>query len=68
LLVVVNCDPHRVQETMVTVPLDEMGIGEDESYVVHDLLNGARYTWRGRRNYVRLDPRVQVGHVLRVER
>jgi starch synthase (maltosyl-transferring) len=68
LLIVVNLDPHRPQDTMVSVPIDEMGIGEDEPYVVHDLLTGARYTWRGRRNYVRLDPRTQVGHVLRVER
>ena len=68
LLIVVNLDPHRVQETMVTVPLQDMGIGDDEPYVVHDLLTGARYTWRGARNYVRLDPRTQIGHVLRVER
>jgi starch synthase (maltosyl-transferring) len=53
---------------MVHVPIDDMGIAEDEPYVVHDLLTGARYTWRGRRNYVRLDPRTAVGHVLRVER
>ena len=53
---------------MDPVRIDEMNIGEDEPYVVHDLLTGARYTWRGPRNYVRLDPRVQVGHVLRVER
>jgi starch synthase (maltosyl-transferring) len=33
-----------------------------------DLLTGARYTWRGARNYVRLDPAVQPGHLLRVER
>jgi len=68
LLVVVTLDPVRVQETMVHVPLDELGIREDEPYVVVDLLTGARYTWRGRRNYVRLDPAMQVGHVLRVER
>jgi starch synthase (maltosyl-transferring) len=68
LLIVVNCDPHRAQETMVTVPLDDMGIDVDEPYIVHDLLTGARYTWRGARNYVRLDPRTAVGHVLRVER
>jgi starch synthase (maltosyl-transferring) len=68
LLIVVNLDPHRVQETMVTVPIADMGIAADEPYVVHDLLTGARYTWRGARNYVRLDPRTQVGHVLRVER
>ena len=68
ILVVVNMDPHRPHETMLDVPLDLMGIREDEPYVVVDLLTGARYTWRGRRNYVRLDPATQVAHVLRVER
>ncbi|HEU5174742.1 MAG TPA: alpha-1,4-glucan--maltose-1-phosphate maltosyltransferase [Gemmatimonadaceae bacterium] len=68
LLIAVNLDPHRVQESVLHVPLEELGIREDEPYVVVDLLTGARYTWRGRRNYVRLDPAVQVGHVLRVER
>ena len=53
---------------MVHVPVRELGIGADEAYVVQDLLTGARYTWRGSRNYVRLDPQMQMGHVLRVER
>jgi starch synthase (maltosyl-transferring) len=68
LLIAVNLDPHRPHETVVTVPVADMGIADDEPYVVHDLLTGARYTWRGARNYVRLDPRTTVGHVLRVER
>ena len=49
---------------MVHVPLAELGLDADEPYVVHDLLTGARYTWRGSRNYVgsiRLAP----GHVCR---
>ncbi len=66
LLIVVNLDPHRVQETMVTVPLDALRIGHDEPFVVQDLLTGQRYTWRGARNYVRLDPQVQPGHVLKL--
>ena len=67
ILVVVNMDPHTVQETMIHVPIDEMGLSDDEPYVVHDLLTGARYTWRGTRNYIRLDPAQQPGHVFRVE-
>lgn len=67
LLIAVNLDPHRVQATMVHVPIADMGIADDEPYVVHDLLTGDRYTWRGVRNYVRLDPAFQAGHVLRVE-
>jgi hypothetical protein len=53
---------------MVHVPIHEMEIDDDEPYTVHDLLTGARYTWRGVRNYVRLDPADQPGHVLVVER
>jgi starch synthase (maltosyl-transferring) len=68
LLVAVNLDPRNVQETMVHVPIAELGIGDDEPYAVHDLLTDARYVWRGVRNYVRLDPNEAVGHVLRVER
>ena len=68
ILVVVNTDPKNVQDGMVHVPIDEMGIGDDEPYVVHDLLTDERYTWRGVRNYVRLDPARQPGHLLLVER
>jgi starch synthase (maltosyl-transferring) len=68
LLIVVNTDPHRVQEAMVHVPLAAFGIDPEEPYIVHDLLTDARYTWRGERNYVRLDPNDQPGHVFAVER
>ncbi|MGH7619268.1 MAG: alpha-1,4-glucan--maltose-1-phosphate maltosyltransferase [Gemmatimonadaceae bacterium] len=68
LLVVVNTDPHSVQETTVHVPVHEMGLGDDEPYVVEDLLTGARYAWQGTRNYVRLDPASEPGHLLLVRR
>ncbi len=67
LLIAVTTDPFRPQETVVHVPVDAIGIGHHRPYVVHDLLTGARYSWRGSRNYVRLDPAVQAGHVLRIE-
>ena len=66
LLGVVNLDPHHAHHGMVHVPTSAMGIGPAEPYQVHDLLTGARYTWRGTRNYVRLDPALQPGHLLRV--
>jgi starch synthase (maltosyl-transferring) len=68
LLVAVNLDPHGVRETMVHAPIAELGFTEDEPFDVEDLLTGTRYTWRGTRNYVRLDPGERVGHVLRVVR
>jgi starch synthase (maltosyl-transferring) len=68
LLVIVNLDPHASHETMVDVPIDRLGFGPAEAYEVNDLLTGARYTWRGRRNYVKLDPTERVGHVFRISR
>ena len=68
LLIAVNLDPRRAHDTMVHVPLEELGIPARQPYVVEDLLTGARYTWTGARNYVRLDPNVEPGHVLRVHR
>jgi starch synthase (maltosyl-transferring) len=68
LIVVVNLDPHAMHETMVEVPIGELGIGPNEPYEMSDLLTGVRYTWRGAKNYVRLDPTERVGHVFKVSR
>lgn len=68
LLIVVNVDPHRARETMVHVPVSALGVAADAPLPVEDLLTGARYTWRGVRNYVRLDPAEHVAHVLRLVR
>jgi starch synthase (maltosyl-transferring) len=53
---------------MIDVPIAAMGIDVDEPYEVNDLLTGARYTWRGARNYVKLDPTERVAHLFRVTR
>ncbi len=68
LLVAVNLDPHQARQTMVHVPLGALQLAEDQRFEVEDLLTGVRYTWRGARNYVRLDPGKQVAHVLLLRR
>jgi len=68
ILVVVNLDPFRKQNSFVYVPIEEFGQMESDEYQVHDLLNDARYTWRGRQNYVELDPEVRPAHVFLVHR
>jgi starch synthase (maltosyl-transferring) len=68
ILVVVNLDAHRKQNSFVDVPVDQFGQMESNEYQVHDLLNDARYTWRGRRNYVELDPEIQPAHIFLVRR
>jgi starch synthase (maltosyl-transferring) len=68
ILVVVNLDPHRKQNSFVYVPIESFGQMESDVYQVEDLLSGATYTWRGRRNYVELDPDIQPAHVFLVRR
>jgi starch synthase (maltosyl-transferring) len=68
ILVVVNLDPHRKQNSFVYVPIENFGQMESDVYQVQDLLSGATYTWRGRRNYVELDPDIQPAHIFLVRR
>jgi starch synthase (maltosyl-transferring) len=68
ILVVVNLDPHRKQNSLVYVPIENFGQMESDTYQVQDLLSGSTYTWRGRRNYVELDPDIQPAHIFLVRR
>ena len=68
LVVVVNVDPHQVQDGLIQVPPEVYGGTEYESYRVTDLLTGASYTWSGPTNYVKLNPHEMPAHILQVER
>jgi len=68
LLIIVNLDPTRAHDSMVHVPLDALGLPANATYPVTDLLTGSQFTWRGARNYVRLDPVIEPAHILRVDR
>jgi starch synthase (maltosyl-transferring) len=68
LLMVVNLDPHRAQEGWVDLPLKQLGLTDKEPFRVHDLLDGALYTWNGPRNFVRLDPAKASAHIFKIER
>jgi starch synthase (maltosyl-transferring) len=68
IVMVVNLDPFMKQNSFVDLPIDQFGIGDGDSYQVHDLLSDARYIWHGRRNYVELDPQLQPAHIFRIRR
>ena len=65
-MVVVNLDPQHMQHGFVQLPLADWGLPPDATVEVHDLLSDERYFWRGEWNYVRLDPRLRVAHILAV--
>src|SRR6185369_4326341 len=68
VIVVVNVDPFNVQQGWVTISAEELGVGTDEPFEVHDLLADARWTWRGPRNWVRLEPVAMPAHLFVVRR
>jgi starch synthase (maltosyl-transferring) len=68
ILVAVNLDAFHEQAGWTNLDLDQLGISSSESFVVEDLLTGARYTWRDRRNYIALRPGDQPAHIFRIAR
>ncbi len=66
VVVVVNLDFHATQRGFVDLPLDSLGIAGDRPYEMWDMLADARFTWRGSRNFVELDPGLASGHVFLV--
>jgi starch synthase (maltosyl-transferring) len=50
------------------VPLEHLGLGEHETYQVHDLVADQRELWEGRRNYVELDPERCPAAIFRLRR
>ncbi|MEV7240960.1 alpha-1,4-glucan--maltose-1-phosphate maltosyltransferase [Streptomyces sp. NPDC093248] len=63
VLVVLNLDPHSVREATVHLDLPALGLDRADTFDAHDALTGETYRW-GRDNYVRLDPRNQVAHII----
>ncbi len=68
IVVVVNLDPRRTHAGWTALALDVLGLPPEEPYQARDLLSGARYGWRGARNYVELAPQAAPAHILRIER
>jgi starch synthase (maltosyl-transferring) len=68
ILTVVNLDPHHSQSGWVDLDVEAMNFDAEQPYQVHDLLSDQRYLWRGRSNYVLLDPNRSPAHVFRLRR
>ena len=64
LLIVVNLDPTRAQESTIHWNLHSLGI-TDEVFKVEDLLSGEKYEW-SMLTFVRLDPARPVGRVAHI--
>jgi len=68
VLVVVNLDPGHTHRAWLDIDLAALDIQPDHTYQVHDLLSGARFSWRGPRNFVELVPDEMPAHIFEVRR
>jgi starch synthase (maltosyl-transferring) len=66
IVVVVNLDPHHAQAGWVQLSLGDLTQETAQPYQAHDLLSGARFLWRGARNFVALDPATTPAHIFRL--
>jgi len=68
ILIVVNLDPNYTQSGWIKVPLYELGISPEQSFLAHDLLGGGQYIWQGEYNYVELNPHILPAHIIKIKK
>lgn len=55
-LMVVNLDPFNIQSGNLHLPLELLGIQEDQQFLVYDHLSDKKYMWNGRVQHVEINP------------
>jgi starch synthase (maltosyl-transferring) len=68
VFVAVNLDPHAAHDTHVHFPLWDLGIAEDQGYVVEELITGRQIPATGSWFWVRLDPQSNPAEIFRLRR
>lgn len=66
IIAVVNLDPHGVHGGVVTLPLHDWGIANDQEFSVEEAFTGRVETWRGERQHLVLDPETNPAMLFRV--
>jgi len=56
ILVAISLDPVNAQEAHFELPLWELGLPDDADLQGQDLMNGDRWTWHGKVQWMRIDP------------
>jgi starch synthase (maltosyl-transferring) len=68
LLIAINLDPFHLAEVTLHLPLMELGIAEDHTFAVDELIGGEHLMWRGGAQTVRLDPARNPAAIFRLDR
>ncbi|MGE8304190.1 MAG: alpha-1,4-glucan--maltose-1-phosphate maltosyltransferase [Pseudomonas kermanshahensis] len=68
ILVAISLDPHNAQEASFELPLWELGLDDNADTVGEDLMNGHRWTWHGKTQWMRIEPWHQPFGIWRIEK
>ena len=68
VMVAVNLDPFHRQSGTVKVPLGDLGMSSEDSYMLHELIGDERHPWQGEFNGVELDPGILPAGIFIVNR
>ena len=68
VIVCVNLDPHAPHWSWVELDVAALGVSEDEEYDVVDQLTGEKWSWKGARAWIRLDPAIEPCHLFAISR
>jgi len=66
ILIAINLDPDNVQEANFELPLWELGLDDNADTYGEDLMNGHRWTWHGKTQWMRIDPSYQPFGIWRI--
>jgi starch synthase (maltosyl-transferring) len=56
VLVVVNLDPFHAHDTMLSLPLEQLGMNRDTQLRAQELFSDESFMWTGSEQHLRLDP------------
>ncbi|MGE8504476.1 MAG: alpha-1,4-glucan--maltose-1-phosphate maltosyltransferase [Pseudomonas sp.] len=56
ILIAISLDPEHPQEAYFELPLWELGLPDDADLQGEDLMNGHRWTWHGKVQWMRIEP------------
>ncbi|MEX2580853.1 MAG: alpha-1,4-glucan--maltose-1-phosphate maltosyltransferase [Verrucomicrobiales bacterium] len=68
VVMVVNLDPRHRQESLIHLPLADMGLQPGNEFEMVDLIYEDTYAWRESTNFVSLDPRTKPVHLFRLRK
>ena len=66
ILTAVNLDPFSPHRGRITVPIELMGVSSGAEYEVKEMITGRRERWRGREQYITLDPETEPAVLFRI--